>query len=207
MVTIKKKVKSKGSKKGKPFTQDQIDEMLFWWVFCDENSNRTSKLITDRWDRNISRKVVNQVAIRENFHVKAPFVKVAVDEYRSVKTAGQVEVREASEIQLHEMGMNILEINYLLIKKAKEYITNTGRAESKFKSVKEVIDAMRYVEENILKLIGQENMVKDAFDSTDKIEGSKLRMSASKILKELPKREENEVLNRIEKKIIEGSIN
>ena len=122
----KNKQETKGSKKGKKFTQDQVDEILFWWVFCSENSYRTAQIVSQKFNRNISRKVVHQMASREDFHIKAPFVQTAVDAYKR-EHGTEIPEMSAEQIMLLTMGRNMLNIDWMIVKKAKDFISGNNK--------------------------------------------------------------------------------
>ena len=196
--------KVKGSKKGKRFTQDQIDEMLFWWVFCDENPYRAAQIISQKFNRNISRKVIHQISIREDFHVKAPFVKEAVDIYKRQNGADVPEL-SAEQIMILTMGRNMLNIDWMLVKKAKDFLAGNKKV-SGFESIKDVIVALKYVNDNVTNLFRQENLRKDAWDYTEEQDAGRISVSAERVLKELSKSDQYEIVNKLEEKIIQGEI-
>ena len=201
----KNKQESKGSKKGKKFTQDQVDEILFWWVFCSENSYRTAQIVSQKFNRNISRKVVHQMASREDFHIKAPFVQTAVDAYKR-EHGTEIPEMSAEQIMLLTMGRNMLNIDWMIVKKAKDFISGNNKRASGFNSIKEVIDALKYVDGNVASLFQKEQLRRESWDYTEEQEGGRIAVSASKILKELSKSDQYEIVNSLEEKIIEGEI-
>lgn len=208
MPAVKKRKKElskvKGSRKGHRYTEDQKREILFWWVFCDENHYRTAQLVSKKFNRNITRKTIWKMAIANDFHVKAPFVKSAVEVYKRLNS--EEEARTPEQIQLTGMGVNMLEIDWLMVRKAKDYMSGDRRSNSPFRSVKEVVDALTFVQMNVSKLIGQENIRRDAWDHTKEQEGGFIASSAEDILKELSRSEQNEILHDLEKRIISGEI-
>ena len=144
------------------------------------------------------------MAVRENFKMKAPYVKSAVDTFK--KKYSEDNPKSPEQIHLTEMGVNFLEIDWQLVKQAKAYITGVGRSNTPFKSVKECVDALRYVQENVKAILGQENVRKDAWDNTKEVEGGDIIVSAETILNELNSTEEHELVNQLEERIIKGEV-
>ena len=189
----------KNSRKGKRYTEEEKVVILFWWVYCDENAYRTSEIVSRKLLRKVSPKVVIQMANRENFRTRAPFIKAAVEQFKHGE-----EVNE-DDVAFAKMGSNMMEIDWLLVKDAKEYLT-TKKEGTRFRSVKEVIDAMRFVEGNVVALFGDANIRKNAWSYTQETEGGRLAASAEEILENLNKSEEQEIVNVVEEKIIRGEI-
>ena len=201
MTTKRRKVSAaKGTRKGSKFTPDQVNEMLFWWVFCDENYGRAASIISEKFaPRKVNRTVLRRIVIREDFHVKAPFVKKAVEVYKNKYLDLPDSEREPQAIHFTEMGRSMLEIDWQIVRKAKKYIASSGRSkDTAFKSVKEMVDALRFVQENVMQMIGQTNLRKDAFDNTDAIEGGVIQASATDLMKQISKSQQNEVVNELE---------
>ena len=80
------------------------------------------------------------------------------------------------------------------------------RRASGFNSIKEVIDALKYVDGNVASLFQKEQLRRESWDYTEEQEGGRIAVSASKILKELSKSDQYEIVNSLEEKIIEGKI-
>lgn len=194
----------KTASKGNRFTEEEKREILFWWVFYNENSNRTAQEVSVKMNRNISRKTIWQMAVRENFRMKAPFVKSAVDAFR--KKYSDEEIKTPETIQLTEMGVNMLEIDWMIVKQSKDFIAGSKRSTTPFKTVSEMVNALRFVQENVVSLIGETNIRKNAWDHTKEVEGGDIHDSAEIMLNELNRTERQEIVNKIEKRIISGDI-
>lgn len=186
------------------FTKEEKRTMLFWWVFYNENSNRAAQEISVKFNRNISRKTIWQMAIRENWRAKAPFVKTAVDAFR--KKYSDEDIKSPEQIQLTEMGINMLEIDWQLVKQAKDFIAGKSRTNTPFKSVKECVDALKFVQENVTAMIGDSQLRRNAWDHTKQIEGGEIYDSAEIIMNELNVSERQELVNKIEDRIASGKI-
>ena len=196
----------KGSKKGKKFTPKEVNEILFWWVFCKENNNRTAEIVSQQMGRKINRKVIGQMAAREDFHIKAPFVQSSVDLYKREKGLDTPEMTP-EQIMLVGMGKGMLEIDHMIVRKAKDFISGIRKESSGFRNIKEVVDALRYVDENVKNLFQRENLRRDAWEYTEEQEGAQIAVSATKILGSIPKTAQYEVVNDLEERIIQGDIN
>lgn len=192
--------RSKNALKGRRYTQQEIYQILFWWVFCDENNHRAAKLASKKLGRTLSSKVLNDMAIREDFYVKAPFMRKEVEKYKR-ETEEDI---DAAELQVVQMGSKMMEIDWRILKEAERFL---GKSKpSKFKSMKELIDGVRFVQENATVILGEKNLRKEAWDYTAQTEGGQIAISAERTLEEIAQHEKEEILNTIEQRIISGAL-
>ena len=182
------------------YTKEELREMLFWWVYYKRNNKKAAREVQNRLGRVVTAKTIKKVSLRENFDAKAPFVQSAIEVF---KYGGDIE-KTPEDLKLNEMGLNLMTIDAMIVRKAKAYIA--GKDSKLFRNVKEAVDALRFVSENVENLIGETNMRKSAWDYSKQLEGSQISETAEAILSSLKPSQANMIVNDLEQKIIKGEL-
>lgn len=201
---LRQKAKKRISK-GNRFTQQEIREMAFWWVYHKHNNKKTAQELSSRLKRPITTKQIKNMAIKENFHAKEPFIQSAIEVYKYEDKSESIKgTKTPEENKLVEMGMSLLTIDSVLVQRAKDFVT--GGDDKLFKNVKEVIDAMKYVSENVENLIGESNMRRNAWNYTTEVEAGQITEAAEVLLDQLTSKQQMMIVSDLEQKIIKGKL-
>ena len=197
------KIESKS--KSARFTPEEKKEMLFWWGYYKKNFKTASYELTQRLQRKITSKMLKKIALKENFYTKLPFIEVAIEIYKRnelQKETGNSSVYGVSpeEHRLTSMGMTFLKLDHLLLEKAEEYIT--GKNKIFFKSAKELVETLKYIETNVVSLVEERNIRKLAWDYTDELEAGSIMSTAETLLDNLSDSQRALVVNKLEKRIV-----
>ncbi len=115
------------SKRRTKLTEDEVNQMLVWWVALDKNASAVGRKTGH------AAKVVIDIAKRENFDAKAPLVQDKVNEM-------MYGTSNPNMVRVLSTGLDLLQINSMLIEAAK--LSLQGKNKIKFKSPRELIDVI-----------------------------------------------------------------
>ncbi len=187
---------------GKAITKEEIHRMLFWYTVFDGNINKTAIKHSEDYGINRSRKVVGDVARRENFAVKSHLVRDQVNQHLfSASAVGGWNIR------MLKMALDLLDIDEKIVKNVKLWFDGKYN-KSTFDSSPEALAAIKQVTSDIANLSKNSNPKQAAFQELEQTEGKQIALSLETILGELDEEDKEELLDNLaakeRQKILEG---
>lgn len=181
----------------KKITEEQINEMLFWYTFHDGNYNKVGTQV----GRN--RKVVRDIALQHNFATKAHLLRDKVNEHF-------YGVSNPVQARIIKMGLLLMDTEESLLQEVHAYVTNKRRVNTRFRHMGDVVTVLKHVEDTMINITKEPDVRGRTLEEIDKHTAPEYKLTVENILNELPEEEREEVKRRIIDKqknnIIEGKV-
>lgn len=169
--------------------QEEKEIMLFWYTALEGNISAVRKKMKAETGIDRTRKVIKQVALRENFDTKAHLVRDKVNEY-FYGTSNPWMTRSI------KMGLDMLEIDEAILGHVKDFFKGNNekkRFKGPFSSSAEALAAYKQVLSDISALTNEKDPKKKAFDTMAENEKPILDVNFKTLMDELPEEEQEEL--------------
>ncbi len=167
----------------KKITEEQIDEMLFWYVFHDGNYSKVGTQV----GRN--RKVVRDIALAHNFITKAHLLRDKVNEHF-------YGVSNPVQARLLKMGLLLMDTEELLLQEVHAYVSNKRRVNTRFRHMGDVVTVLKHVEETMVTATGERDIRGRTTSEIDKHTAPQHKITIENILDELDNDDEREEIKQ-----------
>lgn len=180
--------------------QEEINDMLFWYVVFDGNCYKVAKKIRELYKNKRSRKVVRDIATRERFDLKKHIVRDKVNEY----LYGSTDVGLSRAV---ELALDLMEIDEAIMKDAKSFAQSKGKKPTMFKNAGEMLAAVKQVTDDLKNLGNIKDPKAAAYQQVHQSQAPILDVSFRDLLEQLPEEEaenlKKSIATREREKILE----
>ena len=180
------KVRSKRAKN--PISEEEKGIALIWYTLYDGNYNRTAKKVSEVTGIPRTRKVIYELAKRENFDVLANIVRDEVNkQYYGSDKPGMGRILK--------IVADVLEIEEDLMRQAKRYAQGLGS--SKIRNISELLSILKHVTSDLENISGEGNIKDSAFKKLAHEQGPAIAMTLEQITKNMSAEEKDSLLTDI----------
>ncbi len=168
----------------KRISEEQVDEMLFWYTFYDGNYGKVGTKV----GRN--RKVVRDIALKHNFKTKSHLMRNQVNKHF-------YGVDNPALARTLKMGLALMNTEELLLEEVHAYVSNKRRVSTRFRHMGDVVTVLKHVEDTMVHVTGEPNIRGRTLEEIDKHTAPEHKLTVENILDELSDEEKIEVRQRI----------
>lgn len=192
--------------KRKPIPEEHIERMLFWWVAFEHNTRKVARKVTEETGRKYSNKVVWQIAKREDFGAKEPFIKSKVDSLAQIEDNTGLAPRTPQEIRLIDMGWDLLTFDYEAVKRAVAFVQNDTATKTPYRNMAEVITTLNFVVNSVRAMTGEEDLRKLATQEASRQLGAAISKSVIELFDNISPKEKQRILRSLGRNMINGKV-
>lgn len=171
-----------------PVQEEERQLMLFWYTVYEGNYNRVAKKVSELTGIPRSRKVVFDIAKRNNFATLSHVVRDEVNKkFYDTDTPGMGRIMK--------LTADMMEINEDLVRQCKLWINDNKH--SKIVSLDQLLKVMQHVFKDLENVSGEKNLKGSAFHKLAEQEKMGIGLTIDQVLKDMSPDEQADLLGEV----------